>query len=308
MLPEAPGNAFRDTPKHADTPSLEGNLRFLLLGSQEIALGALPHGGDRELLVGHRVVCACALHLCWPPSCCYGNTRPGALGAKRTQGFRCSAKETPSRPGFRTGGWPHPRIGPAPQAGRGFPLGPWGTQRIPPVLTQVQLGREQMAAQTVGGESPTRVLGPSGQGLTFGKRQTRSGRGCWGRSCGGCPGGCYLCQERGGSLGGAGGNPIRLPDPQSGLQAAAIPSVLWAPPPSKAFWVRSWHSPFRSVLPSSATATPRRCGAFILPRPLNILAPQTDNRPLADRTLASVQTRPTPPAAGTHPLLWPRLL
>lgn len=111
---------------------------------------------------------------------------------------------------------------PRPPAGRRFPPGPGGTQRSPPVLTQAQLGREQMAAQTVGGRV-RQGSGASGQGLTFGKRQTRSGRGCWGRSCGGYPGDCYLCRKEGGSSGWAGGNPIRLPDPQSGCKQQLFP-------------------------------------------------------------------------------------
>lgn len=58
-----------------------------------------------------------------------------------------------------------------------------------------------MVAQTVAGEGVARILGPWGEGLTFGKRQRRNGRGCWGRSCGGCPGDCYLWQKEGESSG-----------------------------------------------------------------------------------------------------------
>lgn len=97
------------------------------------------------------------------------------------------------------GGWPRLLIGPAPMAWRLFPLGRGGTLRVPRALAQVQLGGEQMVAQTVGREDPARVLGPWGEGLTFGRRQTRSGRGCWGRSCGGLSRGLLPVAERGGS-------------------------------------------------------------------------------------------------------------
>lgn len=202
-----------------------------------------------------------------------------------TPGGSTRREADPGLPLLREGSPFPPRIrtgGPAPKAGRAFPLGPGGTQRIPPALPQVPLGREQMAAQTEGG-SRTRVLGPGGRGLTFGKRRRRSGQGCWGRSCGGCPGGCCLCRERGGSLGWAGGQPHQASrSPQRGAGSSyslftLVPNGAGrAPLPWPrlrrrfGYGVVSTAPSGRHCLPSSATATPRRYGSSLLPHPLTI--------------------------------------
>lgn len=142
------------------------------------------------------------------------------LGSARRR-FRSTAKEVPLLR-FRTGGgraFPQTRPrGPAliPAAASGHSAGPSGP-------AQVQLGGEQMAAKTAGGHRPARVLGPWGEGLTFGRRQTRSGRGCWGRSCGGCPGDCYLWQKEGHLKAWGGGNPTWPSNPQSRWRTATPP-------------------------------------------------------------------------------------
>ena len=137
-----------------------------------------------------------------------------------------------------------------------------------------------MVAQTVAGEGMARVWGPWGEGLTFGKRQRRNGLGCWGRSCGGCPGGCYLWQKEGDFRPGVGGNPIRPPDPQSGFQTAAClllslisPVYEWAtylscgPSPQNVLATKSAQPLLGSIPPFSGEPRPLRMALLSAPSP-----------------------------------------
>lgn len=174
--------------------------------------------GTAQSALAH-LVFALPVLLLWKRPAWSARRETETLGPERTR-FRRSAEKAPPFPSD-SGEAVGPAFLYAPPLGRG------GTLRVPQALVQMQLGREQTGAQSVGAEGPTRVLGLCGHGLTFGRRQTRSGRECWGRSCGGYPEDCYLWWKEGifrPVLSGSAGCKNNL--------SALVPLNEWAMPPS----------------------------------------------------------------------------
>lgn len=310
ILPEAPENALRDRPETRRHPLPRGKPERPPVGLSRNSPKRPPPQWGARVPRRDRAVCACALHLL-SPSCCYGNTWPGARGAKPTPGFRRSAKETPLPPRISPRRSAAPSDGPRPQVWALVPAGTSGHSAGPSGLDSGPVRKGTDGGPDGGwGESWDRVLGSSRQGLTFGKRRTRSGRGCWGRSCGGCPGGCYLCRREGRLQAGLGGHPIRLPDPQGGGQQRLVPletSSEWAAPPSR--WPRL---PSEDVV-GAELAQPLQVDAAFLGHshapPAWTLhsapSPQQSssvNRPPPYCGLTTLSSAQTP----LTPLLWPR--
>lgn len=195
-----------------------GNLRFVLWDPREKnpGLPAPHHVRTESPSVGQRAVCACAPHL-----------RPPALLPWQRPAWRARLRETQTSgrraqaPGRRRRGSPAPfparrAVGPAPCAGPApeqdqAPAGSAGTLGLRAggsLGPGLRGNRWRPRRGWMGSAAPGRA------GLTFGKRQRRSGPGCWGRSFEGCPGDCYLWQKDGGSSSlQVGGRPAGLPGP-----------------------------------------------------------------------------------------------
>lgn len=118
------------------------------------------------------VQCALAHLILTALFCCYGNGRPSAQGleeadpgAPEYSSFLPLQRRTPSSP-FWISDWFHLFISSPLNSSRTLRPFHWS-----PEATRVQLGQEQMVAQTVDGEDSTEFWGPQGKNSPSGRSE-----------------------------------------------------------------------------------------------------------------------------------------
>lgn len=177
------------------TENLGGKGNTLRFGRLRKCLNHPPPAGGTEALDGLCAKCACAPHLDSPVLLLWKRlAKRTRLGGGRPWGprvlqFPSTAKEDPSSPFWITD-WFHLFISSTLSSSRTLRPFHWS-----PEATRVQLGQEQMVAQTVDGEDSIELWGPQGRDSPSGGSEREVGRGI-GREVAGAVQGTATCRRK----------------------------------------------------------------------------------------------------------------